>query len=62
MIEQDASKYTDAQHVQNLAMLVRRLARALDKLAPGNKTGEQAMDYLKRANLQGSILRNCAKG
>jgi len=40
---------------ENLASLVRRLAR---KLPSGDKTKVQALDYLKRIGMSGSILRN----
>ena len=57
--EQDASKYSDAQHVSNLVLLVARLVQQIRTLNPA--TGEapvaaQAMDYLRRACLQPSIL------
>lgn len=54
---QDASEYTDAQHVGNLVMLVGRLVQQVRKHDSENKTVEQAMDYLRRANLNPSILR-----
>lgn len=57
MSEQDASKYSDAQHVTNLVMLVARLVAQVRKYDSENITAEKAMDYLRRANLQPSILR-----
>lgn len=44
--------------ILNLAMLVRRLCR---KLPDGDKTREQALDYLKRTGLQGSPLRSISE-
>lgn len=58
---QDASKYTDAQHVGNLVLLVGRLVQQVRKHDSENQTVEQAMDYLRRANLQPSILRGIKK-
>lgn len=66
--DQDASKYTDAQHVSNLVMLVARLVEAL-RISRKHMTtsGEehpvaaQSMDYLRRADLQPSILRGVTK-
>lgn len=55
--QQDAAKYSDAQHVTNLLLLVSRLVQQLRKRHPENPVAEQAMDYLRRANLQPSILR-----
>lgn len=58
--EQDASKYTDAQHVSNLVLLVARLVqsvRNLNTAMPENPVVVQAMDYLRRADLNPSILR-----
>lgn len=43
--------------VKDLAMLVRRLARALAKADPSNALPHQAVDYLQRKGLQGSPLR-----
>ncbi len=40
-----------------LAMLVRKLATSLRKAAPDHSLPARAIDYLKRHNLQGSILR-----
>lgn len=41
----------------DLAMLVRRLVRRVRKDKPEDTVASQAMDYLTRHNLQGSILR-----
>lgn len=41
----------------DMAMLIRRLARALNNARPGSALPEQAMDYLKRHGLDGSPLR-----
>lgn len=46
-----------APAVDDLAMLVARLVRALRKAAPDNELSEQALDYLKREGLTGSALR-----
>lgn len=54
---QDASKYTDAQHVTNLVLLVGRLVHQVRRHEAENTVVEQAMDYLRRANLQPVILR-----
>lgn len=43
--------------VDDLAMLVRRLVRSLEKANPGTDLAPQALDYLKRKGLQGSPLR-----
>ena len=53
----DAAKYTAEQHVGNLVMLVARLVQQVRKHESDNKTVEQAIDYLKRSDLQPSILR-----
>lgn len=45
------------ESINNLIMLVVRLARALDKSSPGNEISEKAMDYLHRNSLGGSVLR-----
>lgn len=44
--------------VNDLAMLVKRLASHLKKVEPNNKLQQQAMDYLKINNLTGSELRD----
>jgi len=41
----------------DLTLLVRRLAHALRKAAPGNDLAAKALDYLKRHGMEGSILR-----
>lgn len=43
--------------VDDLAALVRRLARSLRKAAPDNDLPDQALDYLRRHGLTGEILR-----
>jgi hypothetical protein len=43
--------------VDDLAMVIRRFVHAIRKNDPDNEMAQQAMDYLKRKNLQGSILR-----
>jgi hypothetical protein len=56
-MDQDASKYTDAQHCANLSILVARLVQQVRKHDVNNDVANKAMDYIKRANLDGSILR-----
>lgn len=43
--------------VDDLAALVRQLVFSLNSHNPGGKVQQRAMDYLKRHNLKGSILR-----
>jgi hypothetical protein len=51
------SEYTEmVQKIDDLAMLVRRLAKRVEIRNP--TLAEQAMDYLKRKGLQGSPLRS----
>jgi hypothetical protein len=45
------------RQVDDLAMLVRGLVHDLQKLNPDSSRAKKAMDYLKRKNLTGSILR-----
>ena len=52
-----ATTTTDPR-VEELAALVRRMAHALDKPSGNTLLARQAMDYLKRAGLQGSPLRS----
>jgi hypothetical protein len=47
--------------VGELALLVRRLVRSLRIYASDSELAEQAADYLRRNNLQGSILRQYDK-
>jgi len=54
---QNALKYTDAQHVTNLVLLVGRLVQQVRKHDEENPVAEKAMDYLRRCDLQPSILR-----
>ncbi len=48
---------SDRLLVNDLAMMVRRLAYRLNKADPGNSLSDVAKDYLVRAGLQGSPLR-----
>lgn len=48
---------SNARQVEELAMLVRKLVQQLRKAAPGNKSAEKALDYLKRKGLAGRVLR-----
>ena len=43
--------------VDELSVLVRRLANRLKKIDNNNELSTQAMDYLTRNNLTGSLLR-----
>ena len=43
--------------VEELSVLVRRLAHRLKKIDNNNELSTQAMDYLTRNNLTGSLLR-----
>ena len=65
---QDASKYTDAQHVANLVLLVGRLVQQVRNLTykptgteattqSENPVAAQAMDYIRRSDLTPSITR-----
>ena len=56
-LEQERREVAYKQRIEDLAMLVRRLARALDK--PGGNTllSRQAMDYLKRHGPNAEITR-----
>lgn len=47
--------------VGDLAMLIRMLVHSVHKANPDNETARKAMDYLKRHNLQGSILRDALR-
>ena len=51
--EQRKARY----QVENMASLIGRLAYRLRKIAPNDPIAEQAIDFLKRNNLQGSPLR-----
>jgi hypothetical protein len=46
--------------VDELALLVRRLAHSLKSIKPDNPLVAQAVDYLKRQGLQGSALKTTA--
>ncbi|MFD2755966.1 hypothetical protein [Comamonas terrae] len=45
-------------NVDELAMLVRRLVQSLRKAAPDNDLADQALDYLKRYGMGGTLLRD----
>lgn len=53
---------TDAHKVANLAMLVARLVHQVRRHDPDNATAVQAMDYMRRCDLQGSVLRSILAG
>ena len=48
---------TSDPRVDDLAMLVKRLAHSLEKVSPDSDLPGKAIDYLKRKGLQGSPLR-----
>lgn len=45
------------RQMDELAALIRMLVHQIRKTNPDNKTAANAVDYLKRKNLRGSILR-----
>lgn len=47
----------ETQKVDDMAAIVRRLAHSLRQAAPGNDLPEKALDYLKRAGVPTSVLR-----
>ena len=47
--------------IADLSMLVARLVQQVRKHDPANSVAESAMDYLRRKNLAGSILREQSK-
>ncbi|SIO50717.1 hypothetical protein SAMN05444172_2599 [Burkholderia sp. GAS332] len=57
---QHAEVPADAGTVDDLRMLVSRLARSLRLAKPDNALSEEALGYLKRKELTGSILRDDA--
>lgn len=59
-IKRIAELEKDAQTVDDLAMLTRKLIVALRKAAPNDVLPERAVDFLQRRGLQGSILRDGA--
>lgn len=57
--ERAQKDYADLERVtDDLAALVRRLARSLRKAAPDHDLPSKALDYLARNGLQGSPLRD----
>ncbi len=59
--ERAQQDYAELERVtDDLAALVRQLARSLRKTAPDNELAYKALDYLKRKGLQGSPLRHNA--
>ena len=50
-----------SEQVDDLAMLVRRLAHALRKSAPDHDLPEKALDYLARHSLTASPLREAGR-
>lgn len=53
----NAKDLSDAQHVSNLVILIARLVQQVRNNDPENDVATKAMDYLKRADLQPSMLR-----
>jgi len=49
-------------HVENLAALVNRLCRQLNKVSPGNDVAVKAAEYIHRNNLHGTSLRRDEEG
>ncbi len=43
--------------IENMAKMIGRLAYRLRKLSPNDPVAEQALDFLKRNDMQGSPLR-----
>jgi hypothetical protein len=63
MSEQHCDQSTDqpamaAQMVNDLAMIVRRLCYRLRRLDPNYKGRQEAMEFLEKNGLSGSILRD----
>lgn len=58
----DDSKLQKSQPtIADLAMLVSRLVQQVRKYDPTNDVAEKAMNYLRRKDLTGSILRESTK-
>ena len=53
----DRLNHPTAPKVDDMAMMIRRLVRALQKANPESDLAKRAMDYLKRHGLEGSPLR-----
>lgn len=56
-IEQRKDAESKNQQVQDMALLIRQLAYALNRHAPEHSLTFKAKDYLTRHGLQGSLLR-----
>lgn len=56
-IEQRKDAEARNQQVQDMALLIRQLAYALNRHAPEHTLTFKAKDYLTRHGLQGSLLR-----
>jgi hypothetical protein len=54
--------YLRGDRLDDLVMLVSRLAITLRKAAPANDLPEKAMDYLKRNGMHGQVLRQESEG
>lgn len=51
----------DEPTIGNLVILVARLVQQVRKHDPENDVAEKSMDYLRRSNLEGTILRDIKK-
>lgn len=62
--QEDLDGATDnlKKHVDELTMLVRRLSHSLKSASANSELPAQAMDYLHRNGLQGSVLRGAGNG
>lgn len=47
----------ESQAMDEMAMMIRKLAQALRKAAPEHDLPKKALDYLKRKGLQGRVFR-----
>ena len=47
----------ESQAMDEMAMMIRKLAQALRKAAPEHDLPQKALDYLKRKGLQGRVFR-----
>jgi hypothetical protein len=56
-VETVTKAWNRREHVDDLAVLVHRLARALRRAAPDHDLPTCALGYLKRNGLQGSVWR-----
>ena len=52
-----AADHSQMQVIDDLAMLVRRLANSINKTTGNTLLARQAFDYLKRNHLEGALMR-----